>query len=106
MPISDPYHLFHIGYSREDLLLSLQLQQYMLSRRVTKLERIPRPRSCTCQSPFVTPLAPLQFYPEFGARFLTMEQQIAYLLRVVHALEKDLAHLRRLFFIPPPPPSS
>ncbi|KAJ0751775.1 hypothetical protein HanPI659440_Chr09g0316691 [Helianthus annuus] len=26
MPISDPYHPFHIGYMRDDLLLSLQLQ--------------------------------------------------------------------------------
>ncbi|MFS8006512.1 hypothetical protein Hanom_Chr14g01250081 [Helianthus anomalus] len=76
----------------------------MLSHRVTELERIPHPPSCTCQLPFATPPAPLQLYPEFGARFLTMEQHIAYLLRVVHALEKDLAHLHRLLFIPPPPP--
>ncbi|MFS8001989.1 hypothetical protein Hanom_Chr13g01196851 [Helianthus anomalus] len=106
MHIFDPYHPFHIGYSRDDLLLSLQLQQDMLCRKITELERIPRPPSCTCQSPFTTPPAPLQFYPKFGAHFLTMEKQIAYLLRVVHALEEDLTHLRRLLFIPPPPPPS
>ncbi|MFS7997148.1 hypothetical protein Hanom_Chr12g01138311 [Helianthus anomalus] len=76
----------------------------MLSRTVTELKRIQRPPSCTYQSPFVTPPAPLQFYHELGARFLTIEQQIAYLMRVVHALEEDLVHLRRLLFIPPPPP--
>ncbi|KAJ0600498.1 hypothetical protein HanIR_Chr03g0117281 [Helianthus annuus] len=101
MPISDPYHPFHIGYSRDELVLSLQLQQEMLCRRVMELERIPRPSPCHCQSPFTTPLLP---YPDFDVRFLTMEQQIAYLLHIVHVPEEDLAHLRRLIFIPPPPP--
>ncbi|XP_021998125.2 leucine-rich repeat extensin-like protein 3 [Helianthus annuus] len=27
MPVSDPYHSFHVGYSIEDMLTSLQLQQ-------------------------------------------------------------------------------
>ncbi|MFS7987602.1 hypothetical protein Hanom_Chr11g01024861 [Helianthus anomalus] len=50
-------------------------------------------------------MAPLQSYLEFHTRFLMVEQLIAYLRHIVHALEKDLAHLRRLIFIPPPPPS-
>ncbi|XP_022030941.1 fibrous sheath CABYR-binding protein-like [Helianthus annuus] len=73
MPISDPYHPFHIGYSRDELLLSLQLQQEILCRRVMELERIPRPPPCHCQSPFTTPPAPLLPYPDFDVRFLTME---------------------------------
>ncbi|KAJ0693388.1 hypothetical protein HanPI659440_Chr15g0596571 [Helianthus annuus] len=39
MPISDPYHpSHHVGYTRDDLLLSLQLQFEILSRRVLELE--------------------------------------------------------------------
>ncbi|XP_021996125.1 proline-rich protein 36-like [Helianthus annuus] len=109
MPVSDPYHPFHIGYSRDELLLTLQLQQEMLCRRVMELERIPRPPPCPCQSPFVAPRPPLLPYPDFDVCFLTMEQQVSYLLRIVHALEEGLAHLRRLLFIPPPlppPPSA
>ncbi|XP_035834054.1 SH3 domain-containing protein C23A1.17-like [Helianthus annuus] len=35
MPVSDPYHPSHYtGYTRDDLLLSLQLQQELLGRRV------------------------------------------------------------------------
>ncbi|MFS8002468.1 hypothetical protein Hanom_Chr13g01202411 [Helianthus anomalus] len=35
MLLSDPYHLsHHAGYTRDDLLLSLQLQFEILSRRV------------------------------------------------------------------------
>ncbi|XP_021997775.1 pollen-specific leucine-rich repeat extensin-like protein 1 [Helianthus annuus] len=105
MPVSDPYHPSHYtGYTRDDLLLSLQLQQELLCRIVMELERIPRPPPCTCQSPFVTPPAPLLPYPDFDVRFLTMEQQISYLLRTVYALEEELAHLRSLLFVPPPPP--
>ncbi|XP_022042163.1 proline-rich protein 36-like [Helianthus annuus] len=105
MPVSDPYHPSHYtGYTRDDLLLSLQLQQEILCRRVMELERIPRPPPCTCPSPFATPPAPLLPYPDFDVRFLTMEQQISYLLRRVHALEEELAHVRGLLFVPPPPP--
>ncbi|XP_035834183.1 uncharacterized protein LOC118482688 [Helianthus annuus] len=80
------------------------LQQEMLCRRVMDLERIPRPPPCTCPSPFAIPPAPLLPYPDFDVRFLTMEQQISYLLRIVHALEEELAHVRNLLFVPPPPP--
>ncbi|XP_035844006.1 proline-rich receptor-like protein kinase PERK10 [Helianthus annuus] len=104
MPISDPHHPFHIGYSRDDLLLSLQLQQDMLSRRVTELERIPRPPPGAGPSQFAAPSAPLFPYPDFDIRFLTMEQQISCLLHLVHALEEELACMRHLLFIPPPPP--
>ncbi|MFS7970006.1 hypothetical protein Hanom_Chr09g00815911 [Helianthus anomalus] len=39
MPISNPYHpSHHVGYTRDDLLLSLQLQFEILSRRVLELE--------------------------------------------------------------------
>ncbi|XP_021995799.1 vegetative cell wall protein gp1-like [Helianthus annuus] len=34
MPLSDPYHPYHVGYSTEDILISLQLQQDALSRRI------------------------------------------------------------------------
>ncbi|XP_021985849.1 proline-rich extensin-like protein EPR1 [Helianthus annuus] len=33
-PLSDPYHPFHVGYTTEDILASLQLQQDALSRRI------------------------------------------------------------------------
>ncbi|KAF5816101.1 hypothetical protein HanXRQr2_Chr03g0130621 [Helianthus annuus] len=75
MPVSDPYHPSHyIGYTRDDLLLSLQLQREILCRRVMDLERIPRPPPCSYPSPFATPPAPLLPYPDFDGRFLTMEQ--------------------------------
>ncbi|MFS8002880.1 hypothetical protein Hanom_Chr13g01207281 [Helianthus anomalus] len=104
MPISDPYHPFHIGYSRDDLLLSLQLQQDMLSRRVTKLERIPRPPPGAGPSQFVAPFVPLFPYLDFDILFLTMEQQIGCLLQLVHVLEEEFARMRCLLFIPPHPP--
>ncbi|KAJ0586106.1 hypothetical protein HanHA89_Chr05g0208181 [Helianthus annuus] len=104
MPLSDPYHPFHVGYSTDDILISLQLQQDALTRRVQELERTPRPPPCRCQSPFATPPAPLGLHPDSDVRFLTTDQQIAYLLRGVHALEEELAHLRRLVLTPPPPP--
>ncbi|XP_022040701.1 calphotin-like [Helianthus annuus] len=108
MPLSDPYHPFHVGYTTDDILISLQLQQDALSRRVQELERVPRPTPCHCQSPFSTPPAPLPLPPDSGVRFLTPEQQIAYLLRVIHALEEDWVHMRSLLFShrPPPPPSA
>ncbi|XP_022019121.1 E3 ubiquitin-protein ligase Hakai-like [Helianthus annuus] len=109
MPVSDPYNPSHYtGYTRDDLLLSLQLQ-HELCRRVMELERIPHPPPCTYPSPFAIPPAPLLPYPDFDVRFLTMEQQISYLLRTVYALEEKLAHVRSLLFVPPPlppPPSA
>ncbi|KAJ0637060.1 hypothetical protein HanOQP8_Chr17g0669331 [Helianthus annuus] len=107
MPLSDPYHPFHVGYATEDILVSLQLQQDALSRRIQELERAPHP-PCHCQTPFAAPHTPRPLSPDSDVRFLTSEQHIAYLLRVCCALEEDWLHMRRLLFshFPPPPPPS
>ncbi|XP_035843216.1 calphotin-like [Helianthus annuus] len=107
MPLSDPYHPYHVGYTIEDILISLQLQQDELSRRIQELKRAPCP-PCHCQTPFAAPHTPLPIPPDSNVRFLTSEQQIAYLLCVIHALEEDWVHMRRLLFshFPPPPPSA
>ncbi|XP_022031181.1 proline-rich protein 36-like [Helianthus annuus] len=113
MPISDPYHPSHFtGYTRDELLLSLQLQYEIMSRRILELEMTPRPLPCPCQPTFVPPRsspsplshppAPLTPFPEFDTRFLTVEQQISYLLRHVYQLEEELAHVHGLLFVPPP----
>ncbi|XP_021991434.1 proline-rich receptor-like protein kinase PERK2 [Helianthus annuus] len=116
IPISDPYHPSHfVGYTRDELLLSLQLQFEVLGRRVLELELTPRPPPCPCQStfvpphlsssPFAHPPAPSHF-PGVDARSLTIEQQISFLLRRVYEREEELAHVRSLLFSPPPPPPS
>ncbi|MFS7944955.1 hypothetical protein Hanom_Chr06g00518241 [Helianthus anomalus] len=83
MAISDPYYPSHfVGYTWDELLLSLQLQFEVLSRRVLELELTPPP--CPCQSTFIPPhsssssfahpsAAPAPF-PGFDARSLTVEQ--------------------------------
>ncbi|MFS7987293.1 hypothetical protein Hanom_Chr11g01020761 [Helianthus anomalus] len=49
MPISDPYHPSHfVGYTQDELLLSLLLQFEVLSRRVLELELTPCPPPCPC----------------------------------------------------------
>uniref|UniRef100_A0A251U2A0 Uncharacterized protein n=1 Tax=Helianthus annuus TaxID=4232 RepID=A0A251U2A0_HELAN len=109
MPILDPYHPSQfVGYTGDELLLSLQLQFEIMSRRILELEMTPRPLPCPCQpafvpphsspSPFSHPPAPLTPFPEFDARFLTVEQQISYLLRHVYELEEELAHVRNFLF--------
>ncbi|KAF5809993.1 hypothetical protein HanRHA438_Chr04g0173791 [Helianthus annuus] len=107
MPLSDPYHPYHVGYTTEDILISLQLQQDALSRRIQELEGAPRP-PCHCQTPFAAPHTPRPLSPDSDVRFLTSEQQIAYLLCVIRALEEDWVHMRQLLFsrFPPPPPSA
>ncbi|XP_035840258.1 calphotin-like [Helianthus annuus] len=107
MPLSDPYHPFHVGYTTKDILTSLQLQQDALSRRIQELERAPRP-PCHCQTPLAAPHAPFPSLPDSDIRFLPLDQQVAYLLCFAYALEEDLVHLRRLLFshFPPPPPPS
>ncbi|KAJ0796304.1 hypothetical protein HanPI659440_Chr04g0160661 [Helianthus annuus] len=57
MPISDPYHPSHfVGYTRDELLLSLQLKFEILSRRVMELELTPPcPPPCPCQCTFLPP---------------------------------------------------
>ncbi|MFS7912107.1 hypothetical protein Hanom_Chr02g00125971 [Helianthus anomalus] len=118
MPISDPYHPSHYGgYTRDELLLSLQLQFKILSRRVLEMEfdegarrspfpfhlaSIPPPSS---SASFVPPATTPACIPGFDARFLTVEQQISFLIRRVHELEEELAHVRCLLFLPPPTPS-
>ncbi|XP_021991554.1 vegetative cell wall protein gp1-like [Helianthus annuus] len=104
MPISDPHHPSHfVGYTRDELLLSLQLQFEIMSRRVLELELTPRPLPCPCQpafvpphsspSPFAHPPTPLTPFPGFDARLHTIEQQISYLLRRVHELEGELTRV-------------
>ncbi|XP_021985523.1 proline-rich protein 36-like [Helianthus annuus] len=67
MPLSDPYHPFHVGYTTEDILASLQLQQDALSRRIQELERTPRP-PCHCQTPFAAPHTPRPLSPDSDVR--------------------------------------
>ncbi|KAJ0548601.1 hypothetical protein HanIR_Chr08g0385611 [Helianthus annuus] len=107
MPLSDPYHPYHVGYSTEDILTSLMIQQDALTRRIQELESAPQPL-CHCQTPFAAPHTPRPLSPDSDVRFLTSEQQIAYLLRVCRALEEDWLHMRCLLFsrFPPPPPPS
>ncbi|XP_021984960.1 vegetative cell wall protein gp1-like [Helianthus annuus] len=107
MPLSDPYLPFHVGYTTEDILASLQLQQDALSRRIQELERAPRP-PCHGQTPYAAPHTPRPLYPDSDVRFLTSEQQITYVMRVCRALEEDWLHMRRMLFsrFPPLPPSA
>ncbi|MFS7946650.1 hypothetical protein Hanom_Chr06g00538861 [Helianthus anomalus] len=118
MPISDPYHPSHfVGYTGDELLLSLQLQFEVLSRRVLELELTPpRPPPYPCQSTFVPPHSssfPFAHPPAasapflgFDARSLTVGHQINFLLRRVYELEEELAHVCSFLFFPPPPPPS
>ncbi|XP_021991653.1 predicted GPI-anchored protein 58 [Helianthus annuus] len=119
-----PFHLVEFDVNRVDLpIVFLQdipapvqgkLQFEIMSRRILELEMTPRPLPCPCQpafvpprsspSPFSHPPAPLTPFQEFDARFLTVKQQISYLLRHVYELEGELAHVRNLLFFPPPPP--
>ncbi|XP_022023990.1 vegetative cell wall protein gp1-like [Helianthus annuus] len=49
MPILDPYHPSHfVGYTRDELLLSLQFQYEIMSHRILELEMTPRPLPCPC----------------------------------------------------------
>ncbi|XP_022024129.1 WAS/WASL-interacting protein family member 3-like [Helianthus annuus] len=43
MPLSDPYHPYHVGYPTEDILTSLMIDQEALTRRIQELERAQRP---------------------------------------------------------------
>ncbi|XP_021971479.1 leucine-rich repeat extensin-like protein 3 [Helianthus annuus] len=107
MPVSDPYHPFHVGYSIEDTLTSLQLQQDALRRYVQELGRTPHP-PCPCQTLSTAPHTPFASSHDSDICFLPLDQQVAYVLRFAYALEEDLVQLRRLFFsrFPPPPPPS
>ncbi|MFS7919624.1 hypothetical protein Hanom_Chr03g00214891 [Helianthus anomalus] len=118
MPLSDPYHpSHHSGYTRDDLLLSLQLQVEILRRRVFELEseaNAKRPPPSDYPPP-VTPPPPSSPPPVsppppihapvdgHATRFLTLEQ-VSFLIRRVHELEDEVAHLRSLAFPTPPSP--
>ncbi|KAJ0805089.1 hypothetical protein HanPI659440_Chr02g0045651 [Helianthus annuus] len=109
MPPTDPYHPFHMGYSIEDVLMSFVVQHEALTRRIQELERA-QPPPCQCQG--LTHPAPSQhprpLLPDYAARLLALEQQVASWLRTQRAMEEDWLHLRRLFYthFPPPPPPS
>ncbi|MFS7905401.1 hypothetical protein Hanom_Chr01g00047231 [Helianthus anomalus] len=75
MPISNPYHPSHqVGYTRDDFLLSLQLQLEILSRRVLELELTPSYPPPVPPFPFLPPPAASTSTMGFDARFLTVEQ--------------------------------
>ncbi|MFS8007037.1 hypothetical protein Hanom_Chr14g01256251 [Helianthus anomalus] len=125
MPLSDPYHpSHHSGYTRDDLLLSFQLQVEILRRRVYELENevdasrpsppefpppvTPPPPSSPPPASPLPPASPPLPVPAlahgYTARVLTLEQQMSFRVRQVHELEDEVAHLRSLVF-PTPPPS-
>ncbi|MFS7898918.1 hypothetical protein Hanom_Chr00s035149g01771771 [Helianthus anomalus] len=93
MPPTDPYHPFHLGHTIEDLLMSFVHQHESHSQRLQELERAQLPPSLP---------------PDYAARLLTLEQQIASIMRTQQAMEADWLQLRRLFYthFPPPPPSA
>ncbi|XP_022042089.1 SH3 domain-containing protein C23A1.17-like [Helianthus annuus] len=107
IPVSDPYHPFHVGYFIEDTLTSLQLQQDALRRYVQELGRAPHP-PCPCQTLSTAPHTPFASAHDSDVRFLPLNQQVAFVLRFAYELEEDLVQLRRLIFsrFPPPPPPS
>ncbi|MFS7953567.1 hypothetical protein Hanom_Chr07g00620221 [Helianthus anomalus] len=73
MPVSDPYHpSHHVGYTRDDLLLSLQLQFEILSCRVLELELTPSYPLLVPPFPFVPRSAASTSTVGFDARFLTV----------------------------------
>ncbi|KAM0006502.1 hypothetical protein Hdeb2414_s0171g00822291 [Helianthus debilis subsp. tardiflorus] len=75
MPLSNPYHPFHVGYSTEDILASLQLQQDALSRRIQELERAPRP-PCHYQTAFTEPHTPFPSHSDSDVRFLPLDRRL------------------------------
>ncbi|MFS7953196.1 hypothetical protein Hanom_Chr07g00615731 [Helianthus anomalus] len=91
MPISDPYYPSHfIGYTRDELLLSLQLQFEILSHRVLELELGEGARRSPCpyhsasvpphssSSHFAHPPSAPAPIPDFDARLLPAKQQISF----------------------------
>ncbi|KAJ0957784.1 hypothetical protein HanPSC8_Chr01g0031671 [Helianthus annuus] len=107
MPVSDPYHPFHVGYSIEETLTSLQLQKDAFRRYVQELGRAPHP-PCPCQTLSTASHTSFPSSQDSDVRFLLLDQQVAHVLRFAYALEEDLVHLRRLLFsrFPPPSPSA
>ncbi|MFS7983407.1 hypothetical protein Hanom_Chr11g00974211 [Helianthus anomalus] len=82
MPPSDPYHPFHMGYSIEDVLMSFVVQQEALTLRIQELERAqPPPCQCQGQTPPASSQHSRPLPPDYGARLLALEQQVASFLR-------------------------
>ncbi|MFS8024336.1 hypothetical protein Hanom_Chr16g01462041 [Helianthus anomalus] len=117
--ISDPYHPSHYGgYTRDELLLSLQFQFEILSRRVLELEFGEGARRSPCP---VIPLLSLlihrqlhsylqlllpHLFPVLMPVFSLSSSRLAFLIRRIYELEEELAHVRSLLFFPPPLPSA
>ncbi|MFS7972719.1 hypothetical protein Hanom_Chr09g00848071 [Helianthus anomalus] len=108
MPPTDPYHPFHMGHTIEDLLMSFVHQHESHTQRLQELERAQLP-PCPCHGQTSSPFQPFRSIPpDYAARLLTLEQQIASVIRTQQAMEEDWLHLRRLHYthFPPPPPPS
>ncbi|KAM0050496.1 hypothetical protein Hdeb2414_s0008g00298191 [Helianthus debilis subsp. tardiflorus] len=103
MPPADPPHM---GHTIEDLLMSFVHQHDSHSQRLQELERAQLP-PCPCHGQSSSSVQPFRsFPPDYAARLLTLEQQIASVICTQQALEEDWLHLRRLLYphFPPPPP--
>ncbi|KAJ0878704.1 hypothetical protein HanRHA438_Chr10g0442801 [Helianthus annuus] len=109
MPPTDPYHPFHMGYTIEDVLMSFVHQHESHTQRLQELERAQLSLG-PCHGQTSSPFQPFRSLPpDFAARLLTLEQQIASVIHTQQAMEEDWLHLRRLLythFPPPPPPSA
>ncbi|KAL9995404.1 hypothetical protein Hdeb2414_s0808g00949311 [Helianthus debilis subsp. tardiflorus] len=102
MPPADPPHM---GHTIEDLLMSFVHQHDSHSQRLQELERAQLP-PCPCHGQSSSSVQPFRsFPPDIAARLLTLEQQIASVIRTQQAMEEDWLHLRRLLY-PHFPPSS
>ncbi|KAM0061392.1 hypothetical protein Hdeb2414_s0004g00135441 [Helianthus debilis subsp. tardiflorus] len=103
MPPTDPSHM---GHTIEDLLMSFVHQHESHTQRLQELERAQLP-PCPCHGQSSSSFQPFRSLPpDYAARLLTLEQQIASVIRTQQALEEDWLHLRRLLYphFPPPPP--
>ncbi|KAJ0463285.1 hypothetical protein HanHA300_Chr14g0513901 [Helianthus annuus] len=109
MPPTDPSHPFHMGHTIEDVLMSFVHQHESHTQRLQELERAQLSLG-PCHGQTSSPFQPFRSLPpDFAARLLTLEQQIASIIHTQQAMEEDWLHLRRLLythFPPPPPPSA
>ncbi|MFS8018144.1 hypothetical protein Hanom_Chr15g01388701 [Helianthus anomalus] len=122
MPTTDPYHPIHYPFISTDALIpSLQSQVEMLFHSVHELQQLagvrpspppahspphaPPPPPGSPPLPPLPPQMPPVDIPPVGltARVLTLEQQIDFLIRLVHDLEDRISHIDRLLFPIPPP---
>ncbi|KAM0003253.1 hypothetical protein Hdeb2414_s0291g00858801 [Helianthus debilis subsp. tardiflorus] len=109
MPPTDPYHQFHVGHTIEDVLMSFVHQHESHSQRLQELEKAQLP-PCSCHGQIPSPLQPCRSLPpDYAARLVTLEQQVASIIHTPQAMEEDWLQLCRLlytYFPPPPPPSA